>query len=302
MPLSNDAAEISLGLLTTSLEDTIGAVLVATFCALLLYGISLNQLYRYLLQFPSDDRYVQAICTQGRAARIILNGQCDDDPMAPSYFAVVSNLTQKEALLNHAPWSENAVLIASAPILIVCQMFFARRIWIIGPRYRLIIGIGAVVLLTEFGFAIAISYKSFMTVLSNDTGGVRWLITAGLSTAFAADLLFTPTLTVALWLSRRGRQGKQGVAELFSTYIVNTVLANSLLSALNSRDPQKSPSIFDSGSYGRNLIQRMNHRAAAETWNVPQIPDEPSVIHINVMTENEGVMRDSQFKRGFATA
>lgn len=50
--------------------------------------------------------------------------------------------------------------------------------------------------------------------------------------------------------------------------------------SLNSRDPQKSPSIFDSGTYGRNLIQRMDHRAAAETWNVPQVSAPLPVIAV----------------------
>lgn len=65
-------------------------------------------------------------------------------------------------------------------------------------------------------------------MLSVDSGGVRvrttlelqgtkrlrgsrihsqWLIATGLTIAFVADLLFTPTLTVALWRSRAGHQG-----------------------------------------------------------------------------------------------
>ncbi|TBU23767.1 hypothetical protein BD311DRAFT_61424 [Dichomitus squalens] len=166
--------------------------------------------------------------------------------------------------------------------------------------------------------------------LSFDSGGSRWLITSGLAISFATDLVFTPTLAVALWQSRVGLSREQSRYELFTTYVVNTGLlhcifngaafiaclatspfsytygipeiiatrlyANTLLCALNSRDPKKALSIFDGGSYGRNLIQRMNHRAAAETWNVPQIPDDPQAIHINVTTEAEGALdikRDS---------
>ncbi|KAM5536436.1 hypothetical protein V8D89_009872 [Ganoderma adspersum] len=318
MPPSNNATpEIPLALLTASQEDTTGALLVGTFCALILYGIALNQLYRYLLRFTSDDRYVQVI--------VFIVMVCETvhciSMMHASYFTVVSTIAQKEELLTHGLWSDSAVPLASGPIFLVAQTFFARRVWLIGPRYQLIIGVAAILLVTEFGFAIAICYESIVKVLAINTGGVRWLVTTGLSIAFAADLLFTPTLTVALWRSRRGHQGKRSVSEVLSTYVVNTGLlhcifngaaaimviairlyANSLLSALNSRDPQKAPSIFDSGSYGRNLIQRMNHRAAAETWNVPQIPDEPEVIHISITTEDEGTRRDPPFKRGFAPA
>ncbi|KAI1795257.1 hypothetical protein LXA43DRAFT_35996 [Ganoderma leucocontextum] len=351
MSPSNDAVlEIPAALLSISLDDTLGATLLGTFCGLMLYGISLHQLYRYLRQFPSDDRFVQVIVFIVMLSETV---HCVAT-MHVSYFMSVSSVAQELAFLSHGLWSLNAIPVASAPIIFVSQMFFARRVWLIGPRYRLVIGIATIVLLIEFGFAIAISYKTFTTVLVNDSGGVRWLIATGLSIAFATDVLLTPTLTVALWRSRTGYQRNGSIVELFSTYIVNTGLlhgianaaasitvslsevhvliltiayfrqcfttspyslvygipqmiasrlyANSLLSALNSRDPQKEPSIFDSGSYGRNLIQRMNHRAAAETWNVPQIPDEPSVIHINVTTENEGRKWDWAFKRGFATA
>ncbi|KAM5539672.1 hypothetical protein V8D89_006781 [Ganoderma adspersum] len=334
MPASIGAeSSIPTSLLSISVDNTIGATLLGTFFGLLFYGISLNQLYRYLRQFPTDDRFVQAI--PENCATTVANS------IRTSYFMAVSTPAQELAFVTHGLWSLKAIPISSAPIIFVTQMFFARRVWLIGPRYRLIIGIAIVVLLTEFGFAISISYKTFTTVLAYDSGGARWLISAGLTIAFATDLLFTPTLTVALWRSRRGQPGNSGIGELFSTYVINTGLlhwslhpidsianaaasmtclttspyslvygipqmtgsrlyANSLLSALNSRDPQKAPSIFDSGSYGRNLIQRMNHRAAAETWNVPQIPEEPSVIHINVTTEDEGTRRDSAVKRGFA--
>ena len=87
--------------------------------------------------------------------------------------------------------------------------------------------------------------SSFTTVLSVDSGGVRvrttlglwvierlrgsrihvqWLIATGLTIAFAADLLFTPTLTVALWRSRAGHQGcvilASGIAMLLTLVLL----------------------------------------------------------------------------------
>ncbi|PIL26438.1 hypothetical protein GSI_12196 [Ganoderma sinense ZZ0214-1] len=396
MPASTDAVPaIPTALLSISVDDTIGATLLATFFALLFYGISLNQLYRYLRRFPTDDRFVQVI--EGIYSDVRLGTpqssfSCSYNPyptrvsetvhcvstMHLSYFMAVSSLAQELTFVRHGLWSLKAIAISSAPIIFVTQMFFARRVWLVGPQYRLIMAIGVAVLLIEFGmsqllsqdgaphahylpfrprmiptgFGIGKHFRGFYRLARRtdrrrddyarqllvtrryDTGGVRWLVAAGLTTAFATDLLFTPTLTVAIWRSRRGQKGNNSVAELFNTYVINTGLlhcivngaasitclttspyslvygipqmtasrlyANSLLSALNSRDSQKGPTIFDSGSYGRNLIQRMNQRAAAQTWNAPQIPDEPSVIHINVTTENEGARRDSAFKRGLA--
>lgn len=40
---------------------------------------------------------------------------------------------------------------------------------------------------------------------------------------------------------------------------------------LNSRETRSSVAIFDSGTYGLKAIERTNRRAAAETWNVPQV-------------------------------
>ncbi|KAM5536429.1 hypothetical protein V8D89_009865 [Ganoderma adspersum] len=226
-PSHDVTLEIPLAFLTASQENIIGALFVGTFCALILYGISLNQLYRYLLRFTSDDRYVHAIGDR----------------------------------------SESAMLIAPAPIILVTQMFFARRVWLIGPRYRLVMGVAVIVLLVQFGFAIA-----------------------GVNIKAELNLLYPQHIQ---W--RRGNLVRQEYPLLVNIHH-SPVYANSLLSALNSRNLQKSPSIFHSGSYGRNLIQRMNYRTATETWNVPQIMDEPSVIHISVMTEDEGVKRDPPFK------
>ena len=74
-----------------------------------------------------------------------------------------------------------------------------------------------------------------------------------------------------------------------------------------------------SGSYGMHLIRRANRRAAAETWNVPQVrvrlicrrtvedrahaawqvPDlEPSSIAIKVTTASESDRWDALGKKG----
>ncbi|TBU44838.1 hypothetical protein BD309DRAFT_979794 [Dichomitus squalens] len=67
------------------------------------------------------------------------------------------------------------------------------------------------------------------------------------------------------------------------------VYAITLLSVLNSRETKRSITMFDSGTYGLNLIARAARSAAAETWNVPQMPqNEPPEINIKVTTELDG--------------
>ncbi|TBU43932.1 hypothetical protein BD309DRAFT_69864 [Dichomitus squalens] len=193
-------------------------------------------------------------------------------------------------------------------------------------------GLATIFMLCQFGFTIALTYKIFKSSVNEEfSGGFRWLMNAALATPFAIDVVFSSTLVVAIRASRLGLRRDDSFLELVIIYVVNTGLlhcafnaaawivcmatgtasqlffpfqivslrlyANSLLSALNSRDLTRTSTIFDSGAYGMNLIRRLNHRAAAETWNTPQKPDEPALITIQVTTETEGTKSDPNTKK-----
>ena len=48
--------------------------------------------------------------------------------------------------------------------------------------------------------------------------------------------------------------------------------------------------IFDAGAFGANIIARATRLAAAETWNVPHVPEavHAGMLDIKVTTEVEG--------------
>ncbi|TBU37236.1 hypothetical protein BD309DRAFT_984432 [Dichomitus squalens] len=369
MSSSRSPVPLALNSLGISLDETFGANLLLTFCGLILYGFSLHQMYRYFRTFPNDDKFVRVIGqttpdtevprfngSQDRTNGSLHIHNASEVHIWPyscphpaeedgSYYMLVTNFSDVLSLLNGV-WSLNALPTVSIlrktyrswqVVISIVSSDLADPDDVVGPKYRLIVIVASIILLSEFaaitdagstGFAIAIAYKGFTVALSFDSGGSRastirftsrnLVDTINRATSLVltftfiacvlrlADVLLTGSIfngaAFLACLATSPFSYTYGIPEIIATRLyANTLLCapithDFLCRSLNSRDPKKALSIFDGGSYGRNLIQRMNHRAAAETWNVPQIPDDPQAIHINVTTEAEGALdikRDS---------
>ncbi|RDX44738.1 hypothetical protein OH76DRAFT_1047861 [Lentinus brumalis] len=298
------------------LDKTLGAYLVGTFAGAVLYGLSIHQLYRYCRLFPSDTLFIRILV----AVVMLLETAHTAMTMHTCYFWLITGFLNFSALMNGSPWSLDALPIILSFIMLTTQLLFAKRVFLLGPKYQLVVGVAMLFLVGEIGFSTALTYRAFIVKDIANLNSAAWLISTALGLGFAADIMFTATLTYVVKQSRSGLQRASPI-ELFMTYVVNTGLlhcifnlisfiltvavtysliygffstvtarlyANSLLAVLNSREPQanKGLEVFESGSaYGLNAITRANRRAAAQTWNVPQVNDEPEVIDIKVTTE-----------------
>ncbi|KAM5536426.1 hypothetical protein V8D89_009862 [Ganoderma adspersum] len=215
MPSSNDPAlEMPLTVLPVSQEETLGALLVGTFCTLMccMGSPSINSIGTFF-GFPPTTAMSKSY-----------------------YFMAVSDFAQKEAFITHGLWSQSAI-----------------------------------VLITQFDLGFTIGVNNLFAAISYKSGSLKQGFRSHLqqtSSSCRHSLLPNGVVNVDINMYSMVQQRSWRLTPY--CFAATPVFANSLLSALNSRDPQKGPSIFDSSSYGRNLIQHMNHRAAAETWNVPQ--------------------------------
>ncbi|RPD62177.1 hypothetical protein L226DRAFT_535540 [Lentinus tigrinus ALCF2SS1-7] len=299
------------------LDKTLGAYLLGTFAGAILYGLSIHQLYRYFRLFPTDSLFIRILV----AAVMLLETAHTAMTMHTCYFWLITGFLNFSLLMNESPWSLDALPMILSTIMLTTQLFFAKRVFLLGPKYQLVVGIAMLCLVGEIGFSIALTYRAFTVKGIENLNTAAWLISTALGLGSVADIMFTATLTYVL---RRSRSSLKRAApmELIMLYVVNTGLlhcifnlisfiltvaitysliygffstvtarlyANSLLAVLNSRDPQENKGLeFESGSaYGLNAIARANRRAAAQTWNVPQVNDEPEVIDIKVTTERE---------------
>ncbi|KAM5539714.1 hypothetical protein V8D89_006527 [Ganoderma adspersum] len=312
--LTNPAA---LAAFEAIIPQTLGADLLGTLFGLILYGLSVHQLYRYFRLFPSDAFFIRilvALVMTFETVHAVLT-------MHFCYDFLVTNYLNPEAFENGV-WSLDAVPIVVSAIVFSSQLFFARRAYLSGPRFRPFVIFALLLVVAEIGFSIEITIKTFSQKLA-DLGEEKWLISATLGMPLAADLVFAITLLTVLRVSRQcEKKTCESKLDLFVIYVVNTGLlhcivnavalavnlasmngvstyyllfniiaarlyANSLLAALNSREAKLGNITFD-GSIGLNFIERATRRAAAETWNVPQVPEAPpSMINIKMTTELE---------------
>ncbi|KAI0682313.1 hypothetical protein C8T65DRAFT_750653 [Cerioporus squamosus] len=117
-----------------ALDNTFGAVLLGTFLSLMLYGMTLHQSYRYYRLYPNDKAWLRGVVS----LTIVLETIHMVLACHVCYYYLVTNYFKPTALL-FGSWSIKLLLICSGCIIIVAQSFFARRVFLVGPQYRLLV-------------------------------------------------------------------------------------------------------------------------------------------------------------------
>ncbi|KAI0363657.1 hypothetical protein BV20DRAFT_96836 [Pilatotrama ljubarskyi] len=302
-----------------SLDDTYGAYLLGTFMSLILYGVSIHQCYRYRRLYPTDTLYIRSLV----GILMLLETLQMTLLMFTCYYYLVSNYFNV-AVFNNGVWSLKIAPGLIGLITLTAQIFFARRAWLLGSKYRVAVSIAIFCLLLHVGFAIGMAVISFQLHTLDRIGpSNRWLFGAALFPASLADVLLAGVIILALRRSHQSYKHVDTWFDAFVLYVVNTGLltgifniipsilvainpknfiwasfsfvaarlyANTLLSVLNSRKllVSRGLEVFGADPLRRNIIARANHLAAVEQWNTPQIPDStPAVISIKVTAETE---------------
>ncbi|KAL1947355.1 hypothetical protein VTO73DRAFT_14316 [Trametes versicolor] len=304
------AQPTSLASLSHLVESTFGAYLFGTSASLILYGISLCQFRRYLCLYPTDASYIRAIV------------------FAVIYYFLVSNYANPQTF-NSPPWSLKIAPTLAAVITFTAQTFFARRVCLLGFKYKVVVVLVMMCLIVHVGLGIA------LTVVINNVGSItaynrsnEWLFSAPILPASVADGLLTSAIIIGLRRSRETSTRAHSVYELFMLYVVNSGLfttlvsivpyvvgvvmpktfiwaavsfvptrlyAMTLLCVLNSRKrlAGRGLEIFGKDVPMRSIIARANHLAAVEQWNAPALPDRaPTKIAISISAETESDVPD----------
>ncbi|KAI0330297.1 hypothetical protein GY45DRAFT_1434763 [Cubamyces sp. BRFM 1775] len=280
---------------TPSLDDTFGAFLLATFLGLI-----------YLRLFPNDTKLLKAIV----AFTVILETVHSVLCMHICYFYLVTSYFNPIALLDGV-WSIRIFPMLTALVVLLSEGFYARRVYLIGTRYRPVVLAVPVLMLVVLGFAAAASVEAFVQPTFADFSKVAWTSSAGFGAAVAIDFLLTGTLIIALHKSRTGFKRTDTLIDVLIIYTINTGLltgilsvlslifalvapdnmiyfalnliatkcyANSLLAVLNSRKTlmgTREEDCFTTGSFALSAPQRpaLTQRNAAEQRTVPQFPE-----------------------------
>ncbi|KAJ8456694.1 hypothetical protein ONZ51_g11971 [Trametes cubensis] len=292
MPLlpRNDTVDLVYTSVTDvpSLSTWLGAFLLATFICLMLYGLTLHQSYRYSRLFPEDIILLKAIVLLTVVAETVHIALC----MHICYFYLVTNYFNAVALLEGV-WSFRILPIMTATIIALSQgyehitwkesnfmtynhpcSFFARRVYLLGGRYRIIV---AVILVPMFNSAGPHAYRRWW-VLSSGSQRIEghaefvqdllfifetfakfqkhaWLTSAGFTAALLIDILLSGTLIITLHRSRTGFKGTDSLIDVLIIYNINT---------------GKSPNTPSRNSYSlaHSCMIRASHRALVAPDNL----------------------------------
>ncbi|KAI0644387.1 hypothetical protein C8Q79DRAFT_971422 [Trametes meyenii] len=137
-----------------SMDGIMGVYLLGTSSSLLLYGLSLHQLYRYFRLHPNDTLYIRIIVV------VVMLLETFHSVMVSSscYHYLVSHFGNILAFLKTF-WSVALAPVTSSVITGVAQIFFARRVYLLGFIPRLLVFMASVFLLVHIGLALTLTIQ-----------------------------------------------------------------------------------------------------------------------------------------------
>ncbi|KAJ8486846.1 hypothetical protein ONZ51_g4586 [Trametes cubensis] len=237
---ANDPLAMLSELADIKLDSTFGAVLLGTFLGLVLYGLGLHQAYRYARLYPEDAPLIKGLVSEPElllAIRILRQNALDPSKviaiviletihsvmnMHTCYYYLVTNFFNPIILPKRGVWSISFLPACASSIMIVSQIFFARRVYLIGAGYRYLVALAVLFLIGESAFSLAASIEANIVTGFDQFYGLTWLISACFAMAAAADFLLTGGLIVVLRRSRTGFKRTDNLIDILIIYAINT--------------------------------------------------------------------------------
>ncbi|KAI0706381.1 hypothetical protein C8Q76DRAFT_800822 [Earliella scabrosa] len=206
------------------LTNTYGAVLVSSFVALGLYGVTVNQTVQYFRSYPADvviqKFLVAALFITDTFHTLTLIHLC--------YHYLVSNYFSP-GNLNIGEWSIQLMSATTGTVVIIAQSFYARRIYLVNPRYGCIVIIIGCLILVEMAFMIVATYHALRSAMFTDFASHLWLDSVLFCLATVTDLALLGVFIVILRTSRTSFRGTQAALDQLALYAVIGTLVNSAL-------------------------------------------------------------------------
>ncbi|KAI0648833.1 hypothetical protein C8Q79DRAFT_1007415 [Trametes meyenii] len=227
-PTSSTGGLLPLPSQLPSLDDTYGALFIGMCVCILLYGLTLHQTYRYFRLYPDDRKWLKVFVL---AILIIETGHTAMTAHL-CYHYLVTNYFNPSALLSPS-WSFRVLAPLSVAAMFLCQSFYIRRVYMIGPQYRWLVAMAMALLLTELGFMIVLVWQAFKGHDVQDTKDVTWVVCAVYGLAVSVDSLVTGVLITVLLKSRTGFKSTDSLIQTLVIYSINSGLVTSIAGMLS---------------------------------------------------------------------
>ncbi|KAI1788233.1 hypothetical protein LXA43DRAFT_648995 [Ganoderma leucocontextum] len=196
-------------------------MLIGTFLGLVLYGITLHQVYRYSRLYSSDriELKFAVYCT------VVLETVHMALSCHTCYYYLVSSYFEPEKL-EYPTHAMEWLPILSGLIISTSQAFFARRAYLFTKGwYRGLVFLAVACLVSELGFCVATTIFEYHDSASGFGGQFvsrTWLIACASGCALGADTILTTVLITALRQNRSGVKRTDSVLDVLVLYTITT--------------------------------------------------------------------------------
>ncbi|EIW63549.1 uncharacterized protein TRAVEDRAFT_43835 [Trametes versicolor FP-101664 SS1] len=209
-----------------ALDNSYGAMLLGTFLGIMLYGLTIHQTYRYFRLYSRDPRplklFVLLIVTLETLHTVIWMIAC--------YHFLITDYFKPSAI-TAGQWTDKVNVILTNTASLVCQCFYARRVYLLHTKTRWVVALASVSMLATFGFGISGCVKAFELSLV-DFPRFSWLISGAYGCALATDTLLTGALIHVLLHSRTGFKSTDSLIDTLILYSINTGLLTGITGLL----------------------------------------------------------------------
>ncbi|KAI0824337.1 hypothetical protein BC628DRAFT_427491 [Trametes gibbosa] len=241
-----------------SLGRTYGALYIGSCLGFMLYGLTVHQVYKYYKLYPSDIAFLKYMVL----SIFVLETFHTILWVIDGYHYLIQDYFTPDAL-NFGHWTDKVNILFTGLVIIMCQGFYARRVYLISSRFRVLVAIAVLCMSLFIGFDIAAGVMAFTTPNLVTFARSSWMISAAYGFALVTDVILTGTLVYVLLSSRTG----------LKHIVVAKLYANSVLAVLNSRRALQHRLLDDVPiSISVHDMAPRRHNGIMESWSVPQLP------------------------------
>ncbi|KAI9066295.1 hypothetical protein FKP32DRAFT_399573 [Trametes sanguinea] len=228
------AAMASLGPPTALLGEfktDIGAWLVGTFLTTFLSGMLMQQTFRYFRLYPSDPIFMKTWVILAVILQLVTIALL----MHTSYYYLVTYYLNTAVFSKPDVSTLGVVPFFSSTSNVVCESFFARRVFMIGRRYRIVVLSAMTMIIVSWGFFLAVPVQVFRGRLTfgnldSTSFSGEWTPTVGSALLLAGDVQLTAVLVYVL---HRGRSGIKRTDSMVDVLIAYAITSGTLICILN---------------------------------------------------------------------
>ncbi|KAI0628327.1 hypothetical protein C8Q77DRAFT_1162322 [Trametes polyzona] len=178
-----------------SLDSSLGAVLLGVVLGSMLYGLTLHQTYRYFELYPTDKLYLKILVLTILALETVHTVVWI---IVVYHYAVTDAFDLVDILRMH--WSVRLTFLVTGVAVLVCQSFYAYRVFLVGRHYRWLVIPAVLTILTGFAFALAAGIRVYIIApYIVDTQHISWLVSVAYGIAVSTDVMLTSALVFVLY-------------------------------------------------------------------------------------------------------